>query len=287
MNNDNTNCILVTGATGQLGYDIVRELNSRYVNTIGVGSADLDITDKDAVNSFFDNHKVTHVIHCAAYTKVDLAEEEKDKNYNINVIGTKNLVMNCKRFDIPMMYFSTDYVFDGKNDMPYREDDKTNPLCEYAKSKLEGELEVKRVNKHFILRISWVFGKNGNNFIKTMLRLSETKNELNIVSDQVGSPTYTYDLSKLVSDMIFTEKYGVYNATNEGYVSWSDFAREIFKLTNRNVIVNDLTTEAYGAKAMRPKNSRLDKTKLSQNGFKRLPTWQDALKRYLLEINAI
>lgn len=287
MGNNNANCILVTGATGQLGYDIVRELSGRGVSNIGVGSANLDITNADAVNSFFDNHKITHVIHCAAYTKVDLAEEEKDKNYNINVIGTKNLVLNCKRLDIPMMYFSTDYVFDGKGDMPYKEDDKTNPLCEYAKSKLYGELEVNKLDKHFILRISWVFGKNGNNFIKTMLRLSETKNELSIVSDQIGSPTYTFDLSKLVSDMICTDKFGIYHATNEGYVSWADFAREIFKLTNKNVKVNDITSEAYGAKAMRPKNSRLDKIKLLNNGFKLLPTWQDALKRYLLEINAI
>ena len=184
-----------------------------------------------------------------------------------------------------MVYFSTDYIFGGEGDKPYSENDEAKPLGEYAKSKYEGELLVRKLTKFFIVRISWVFGINGNNFIKTMLRLSETKKELNVVSDQIGSPTYTVDLSKLIIDMIQTDKYGVYHATNEGFVSWSDFAREIFKKANKNVIVHDVTTEEYNAKALRPKNSRLSKAKLVENGFNKLPSWQDALDRFLIELS--
>ena len=281
----NEKIILVTGAKGQLGYDIVKEQKKNNIKYIATDSDDLDITNEPKVKSFFKEHNVSYVIHCAAFTQVDKAEEEKELNYKINVLGTANIVNECKKYDIPMVYFSTDYIFGGEGDKPYYEDDKANPLGEYAKSKYEGELLVKKLNKYYIVRISWVFGINGNNFIKTMLKLSETKKELNVVSDQIGSPTYTVDLSKLIIDMIKTDKYGVYHATNEGFISWSDFAREIFKKANKNVVVHDVTTEEYNAKAKRPKNSRLCKDKLVENGFNRLPPWQDALSRFLIELS--
>lgn len=286
MDND-IKYVLVTGATGQLGSDIVKELNSRGIHNIGIGSADLDITDDEAVFNFFNSYKFSYVIHCAAYTKVDMAEDDKDTNYSINVHGTSNIVAQCYKYNIPMVYFSTDYIFGGDGDKPYKEDDKANPLGEYANAKYQAEQEVKKLDRYYIVRISWVFGKNGNNFIKTMIRLSETKKELNIVSDQIGSPTYTVDLASAIVDMIGAEKYGVYHLTNEGYVSWADFAREIFKKTNKDMVVHDVTTEEYNAKAKRPKNSRLDKSKYIAAGFKKMPTWQDALDRYLKEINVL
>ena len=286
MNNEKK-YVLVTGATGQLGSDIVDELNKSNIDNIGIGSAELDITDEEAVSDFFNSHNISYVIHCAAYTKVDLAEDEKDLNYEINVHGTKNLVIECRKKNIPLVFFSTDYIFGGDGDKPFKEDDEANPLCEYAIAKYKAEQEVKKLEKYFIIRISWVFGKNGNNFVKTMIKLSDTKNELNVVSDQIGSPTYTIDAAKAVVDMINTDKYGTYHLTNEGYVSWADFAREIFKKTNKSVKVNNVTTEAYNAKARRPKNSRLDKSKYINAGFKKMPTWQDALDRYLKEIKAI
>ena len=278
--------ILVTGATGQLGFDIAKELSSKNIDVLGVGSKDLDITNSSAVNNFFELHKFSHVIHCAAYTKVDAAEDEKELNYNINVHGTENLVSQCQKYDIPLTYFSTDYVFGGEGNTPFKEDDIVNPLCEYAKAKLDGELAVKKLKNYFIIRISWVFGKNGKNFVKTMLNLAETKNELRIVSDQVGSPTYTVDVAREVVEMISTDKYGIYHMTNEGFVSWSDFAREIFKMIGLNINVIDILTKDYNAKANRPLNSRLDKSKLYTNGFKKMPDWQDALKRYLIEIDS-
>ena len=284
---NNIKYVLVTGATGQLGSDIVKELNSRGIHNIGIGSADLDITDDEAVFNFFNSYKFAYVIHCAAYTKVDMAEDDKDANYSINVRGTSNIVSQCYKYNIPMVYFSTDYIFGGDGDKPYKEDDNANPLGEYANAKYQAEQEVKKLDRYYIVRISWVFGKNGNNFIKTMIKLSETRKELNIVSDQIGSPTYTVDLASAVVDMIGTEKYGVYHLTNEGYVSWADFAREIFKKTNRDIVVHDVTTEEYNAKAKRPKNSRLDKSKYLNAGFKKMPTWQDALDRYLKEINVL
>ena len=283
--NDNEKFVLITGARGQLGYDLVKELKSRNIKYLATDSDDLDITNEAKVISFFKGHNISCVIHSAAFTQVDRAEDEKELNHKINVDGTANIVNECMKYDIPMVYFSTDYVFGGEGNKPYCEDDEAKPLGEYAKSKYEGELLVRKLTKYFIVRISWVFGINGNNFIKTMLRLSETKKELNVVSDQIGSPTYTVDLSKLIIDMIKTDKYGVYHATNEGFVSWSDFAREIFKKANKSVIVHDVTTEEYNAKALRPKNSRLSKTKLVENGFNKLPTWQDALDRFLIELS--
>lgn len=283
--NDNEKYVLITGARGQLGYDLVKELKRRNIKFLATDSDDLDITDEAKVISFFKNHKISCVIHSAAFTQVDRAEDEKELNHKINVDGTANIVNECMKYDVPMVYFSTDYIFGGEGDKPYSENDEAKPLGEYAKSKYEGELLVRKLTKFFIVRISWVFGINGNNFIKTMLRLSETKKELNVVSDQIGSPTYTVDLSKLIIDMIQTDKYGVYHATNEGFVSWSDFAREIFKKANKNVIVHDVTTEEYNAKALRPKNSRLSKAKLVENGFNKLPSWQDALDRFLIELS--
>ncbi|MBO6134175.1 MAG: dTDP-4-dehydrorhamnose reductase [Lachnospiraceae bacterium] len=279
--------VLVTGATGQLGSDIVKELTKREIHTIGIGSRDLDITDSEAVFNFFNSFKFSHVIHAAAYTKVDKAQDERDLNYEINVRGTENIVSGCYKYSIPMTYFSTDYVFGGDGDRPYREDDEKNPLCEYANAKLQGEELVKKLNEYFIFRISWVFGKNGTNFINTMLKLSETKKELRVVSDQIGSPSYTVDIAKEVVDVIKSKKYGIYHLTNEGYVSWADFARKIFDMTKKDVKVYDITTEEYNAKAKRPKNSRLSKEKLYSEGFSKMPTWDDALNRYLKEINVI
>ena len=284
---NNIKYVLVTGATGQLGSDIIKELNKRKIHNIGIGSKDLDITDEEQVFNFFNSYKFSHVIHCAAYTKVDMAEDEKELNYSINVLGTSNIVSQCYKYGIPMTYFSTDYIFGGEGDKPFKEDDTPNPLCEYANAKYQAEKEVMKLNNYFILRISWVFGKNGNNFINTMIKLSDTKKELNVVADQIGSPTYTVDLAKAVVDMMLSEKYGVYHLTNEGYVSWADFARAIFKEINVDVKVNDVTTEEYNAKAKRPKNSRLDKTKYLNAGFEKMPTWQDALNRYLKEIGRI
>ena len=280
-----TNKILIIGATGQLGYDIKKELISNGFNVIGVGSADLDITNYEKVDSFISTNNISYVVNCAAYTKVDDAETNKDLNYKINVTGTKNIVDACKKYDLPLMFFSTDYVFGNDNDLPHKEDDEKNPLCEYAKSKLEAENIVQTLNKYYILRISWVFGINGKNFVKTMIDLSKTKSELRIVSDQIGSPTYTVDVAKIIPDFVKEKKWGIYHVTNEGYVSWADFAREIFKKINKEVTVTNISTEEFNAKALRPKNSRLDKSKLMNCGFRTLPTWQDALDRYLLELN--
>ena len=275
--------ILVTGAQGQLGSDIIAELDKRKIEYIATDINMLDITDKNSVDNFFDNNGPTHVIHCAAYTAVDKAEEDENICRKVNVDGTANLVEASRRLNLPLMYFSTDYIFGGEGDAPYKIDDPANPLGVYAKTKYEGELKVVTLDKFFIIRISWVFGKNGNNFINTMMRLSEERDELKVVNDQIGSPTYTKDLSVLVCDMIQTDKYGIYHASNEGFVSWYDFAKKIFELTGKTTKVLPVSTEEYNAKAHRPKNSRLDKSKLVEMGFNPLPTWQDALQRYLKE----
>ena len=274
--------ILITGAKGQLGTDIANALkDEKDINLLLADIHELDITDEAKVKKYFDENKIDMVIHTAAWTRVDDAETNKELVYKVNVLGTKYLVDNCDIKNIPMIYFSTDYVFGGEGNEPYKVDDKKNPLGYYAETKYEGEIEVIRLKKYFILRISWVFGKNGNNFIKTMLKLSETHDTLTVVNDQVGSPTYTVDVANVIKEFVRSDKYGVYHVTNEGFVSWADFAREIFKEANKNVKVIDVTTEEYNAKAKRPKNSRLDKSKLVENGFHLLPTWQDALKRYL------
>ena len=290
--------ILVTGASGQLGYDVVNELSKRGHNAIGTDVAvseklpivTLDITDGDAVSKTVAEIKPDAVIHCAAWTAVDAAEDEENKQkvFAINENGTANLAKACRDIDCKMLYISTDYVFNGQGNTPWQADCKEYaPLNVYGESKLKGELAVSEtLDKYFIVRIAWVFGKNGNNFIKTMLNIGKKYDTLRVVNDQIGTPTYTFDLARLLADMVETDKYGYYHATNEGgYISWYDFACEIFRQAGYNTKVTPVTTAEYGlSKAARPFNSRLDKSKLTVNGFKPLPEWQDALARYLKEI---
>lgn len=276
--------LLVTGVKGQLGHDIVNECKKRNIEAIGVDVEEMDITDSKEVEEIIKSGNYDAIVHCAAWTAVDKAEDEVEACTKVNVDGTKNIAKVCKELDIPMMYFSTDYVFDGQGDHPWNEYDKRNPLNVYGQTKYEGELAVEALEKHFIVRIAWVFGVNGNNFIKTMLRLGKERGAVSVVNDQIGSPTYTYDLSKLAVDMILTDKYGTYHATNEGLCSWYDFACEIFKQAKLDVEVTPVDSNAFPAKAKRPSNSRMSKEMLDKNGFKRLPTWQDALGRYLEKI---
>ena len=299
----------VTGVAGQLGHDVMNELNKR--GYVGVGTdlapeyagiqddsyvttaeyVSLDITNNDEVQKIIEMVDPDVIVHCAAWTAVDAAEDEdkQAKVRAINVDGTQNIANAAKRIDAKMVYLSTDYVFDGQGKKPWKPDCKDyKPLNVYGQTKLDGELAVANtLDKYFIVRIAWVFGVNGANFIKTMLKLAENHDELTVVSDQIGTPTYTYDLARLLVDMTETDKYGYYHATNEGgYISWADFAKEIFKQSGKNVKVTPVTTAEYGvSKAARPFNSRLDKSKLVENGFKPLPTWQDALSRYLKIIN--
>lgn len=274
--------ILVTGVKGQLGYDVVREGESRGLEMFGTDVDNMDITDAGQVKQVIEDYKPDAVIHCAAYTAVDAAEDNRELCRKINVDGTRNIAEVCKAMDIPMMYFSTDYIFNGQGENFWKEDDEKQPLNVYGQTKYEGELVVQElIQKYFILRISWVFGVNGNNFIKTMLRLGKERGAVGVVSDQIGSPTYTYDLAKLVIDMIQTDKYGVYHVTNGGLCSWYEFACEIFRQAGLDVKVTPLTTAEYPAKAARPFNSRMSKDKLVNAGFEMLPEWQDALKRYL------
>ncbi len=281
--------VLVTGSKGQLGYDVVNELEKRCHNAVGVDIEDLDITDSAAVEALFEKVKPEAVIHCAAWTAVDLAEDNAEKCMAVNAGGAKNIAIACKKSDCKMIYTSTDYVFDGMGTEPRKPDSMAfSPLNVYGKSKLDGELAVAGLlEKYFIVRIAWVFGVNGSNFVKTMLRLGKTHSKLTVVNDQIGTPTYTYDLARLLVDMAESEKYGVYHATNEGgFISWCDFAREIFRQAGYNTRVQGVTTEEYGAsRAKRPLNSRLDKSKLLENGFEPLPPWQDALSRYLKQID--
>ncbi|MCR1960613.1 dTDP-4-dehydrorhamnose reductase [Thomasclavelia cocleata] len=276
--------LLVTGVKGQLGHDIVNECKKRNIEAIGVDVEEMDITDSKKVEEIIKSGNYDAIVHCAAWTAVDKAEDEVEACTKVNVDGTKNIAKVCKELDIPIMYFSTDYVFDGQGDQPWNEYDKRNPLNVYGQTKYEGELAVEALEKHFIVRIAWVFGVNGNNFIKTMLRLGKERGAVSVVNDQIGSPTYTYDLSKLAVDMILTDKYGTYHATNEGLCSWYEFACEIFKQAKMDVEVTPVDSNAFPAKAKRPSNSRMSKEMLDKNGFKRLPTWQDALGRYLEKI---
>ena len=300
--------VFVTGVGGQLGHDVMNELHKRGYEGIGSdihpvysGVADgsavttmpyemLDITDTDMVHGVLHQVKPDVVVHCAAWTAVDLAEDEdkQEKVRAINADGTRNIAQVCKELDCKMVYISTDYVFDGQGTEPWQPDCKEyKPLNVYGQTKLEGELAVSELlEKYFIVRIAWVFGLNGKNFIKTMLNIGKKFDTLRVVNDQIGTPTYTLDLSRLLVDMIETDKYGYYHATNEGgYISWYDFACEIFRQAGYSTKVVPVTTAEYGlSKAARPFNSRLDKTKLVSNGFEPLPTWQDALSRYLKEI---
>lgn len=291
--------VFVTGVGGQLGFDVMNRLKAKGHEPIGsdiLDSSDfsnyvkLDITDENAVKSVLCDIKPDVVIHCAAWTAVDAAEDEEntEKVFKINAKGTENIAKVCKELDCKMVYISTDYVFDGQGETPWDPDCKDYaPLSVYGKSKLEGEKAVSSIlDKYFIVRIAWVFGLNGKNFIKTMLNVGAKYDTVRVVCDQIGTPTYTLDLSKLLVDMVETEKYGYYHATNEGgYISWYDFTCEIFRQAGYNTKVVPVTTEEYGiSKAARPFNSRLDKSKLVKNGFEPLPDWKDALSRYLKEI---
>lgn len=275
--------ILVTGAGGQLGYDVCKVLDARHIENKGVDLVDFDITDAEATRNYIVTYHPDAVIHCSAWTAVDKAEDELDAVRAVNTEGTRNIASACKEIGAKMLYLSTDYVFPGTGDSFYEPEDLTGPIGAYGATKLGGELAVKELlDQYFIVRISWVFGKNGNNFVKTMLRLAETKNEVNVVCDQIGSPTYTADLAPLLCDMIMTDKYGTYHATNEGICSWAEFAEEIFRLAGKRVKVNYIPTSEYPTRAVRPLNSRLSKDKLEQAGFARLPHWKDALTRYLM-----
>ena len=279
--------VLVTGVKGQLGYDVVNELKKRGHEAIGVAIADMDITDGAAVDKVITEVNPDAVIHCAAWTAVDAAEDENNipKVRAVNADGTRNIARVCKKLGCKMMYISTDYVFDGQGTKPWQPDCKDyKPLNVYGQTKLEGELAVSELlEKYFIVRIAWVFGLNGKNFIKTMLSVGKTHDTVRVVNDQIGTPTCTYDLARLLVDMIETEKYGYYHATNEGgYISWYEFTLEIYRQAGYTTKVIPVTTEEYGlSKARRPYNSRLDKSKLVEEGFEPLPDWKDALIRYL------
>ena len=284
--------VLVTGAKGQLGTDVMAELKSNNIEAVGIDREELDIVDAKACEEFFDKanaeKRIDAVIHCAAYTAVDKAEDEQELSYNINALGTKNIATACKKFYMKLMYISTDYVFNGQGERPWEPDDERQPLNVYGKTKYEGELFVEEIaKKYFIVRIAWVFGIAGNNFIKTMLKLAKERDSLTVVDDQIGSPTYTADLSKLLVSMIQTDKYGRYHATNEGYCSWYEFAKEIFKVAGVTINVAPVDSSAYPAKAKRPANSRMEKKKLDEMGFKRLPSWQDATRRYIEELQKL
>lgn len=277
------NNILVTGSTGQLGSDVVKELLKRGYSTLSPNRSELNLCSEDNIRNYISNSNCEAIVHCAAYTQVDKAEDEKDLCIKINATATKHIVKCAKILDIPMIYISTDYVFDGTKDGEYTENDETNPINIYGESKLAGEKYVQEIlDKYYIVRTSWVFNINGKNFIETMLRLSKANNQLSIVNDQIGSPTYTKDLSRLLVDMLETSKYGLYHATNEGYCSWYEFADTIFKLANINIDIKAINSNEYASRAKRPMNSKLSKDKLIEYGFKPLPHWEDALKDYLI-----
>ena len=274
--------IIVTGSRGQLGSDVTAQLKTEGIEVIEASLPEIDITDSKAVENLVAESRADGVIHCAAYTNVDLAESEKELCRKINVDGTLNIARSCRNHDIPLLFTSTDYVFSGEGNTPFETDSDKAPCNFYGESKLGGENAViENCDKYFILRISWVFGENGKNFVKTMLRLAETKSEINVVADQIGSPTYTKDLAVLICQMIKTDKYGVYHATNEGFCSWADFAEKIMEYSDLPVKINRISSDEYKSAAVRPLNSRLSKKSLDKAGFCRLPDWQDALKRFL------
>lgn len=277
--------VLVTGASGQLGHDVCRELDRRKIEHRGVSSRELDIRDGGAVSATVEAYRPDAVIHCAAYTRVDLAEDEPALCWAVNADGTRNIAAACGKTGAKLLYISTDYVFPGTGERFYRPEDSVNPQNVYGASKLAGELAVKALlTGFFIVRISWVFGKNGSNFVKTMLRLAETRTEVNVVCDQMGSPTYTADLAPLLCDMVRTDRFGVYHAANGGVCSWAELAEEIFRAAGKSVAVNRIPAAEYPARAKRPLNSRLDQRRLQEQGFSPLPPWRDALARYLSEI---
>lgn len=281
--------VFVTGVKGQLGHDIMLELAKRNIEGFGVDIEEMDITDPEAVRRVISEAKPQAVIHCAAWTAVDAAEDNEDKCRAVNAYGTENIAKVCGDMNIPMMYFSTDYVFNGQGEHFWKPDDEAEPLNLYGLTKYEGEEAVRKYvpDKHFIVRIQWVYGLNGKNFVKTMLGLSNTHDSLTVVADQIGSPSYTPDLARLAVDMIETDKYGTYHAANAGICSWYEFAEEIFRLAGRNVKVSPVSSDQYPTKAKRPNNSRMDLSKLKDNGFEELPKWQDALYRYLKELGEL
>lgn len=279
--------ILITGVNGQLGYDLSRVLRDDNHEIIGTTRKIMDITDFTKVREFINRVEPDMVIHCAAYTAVDKAEMEVDICEKVNVSATENLAKMCGEKGIKFVYFSTDYVFNGEGYDFFEPEDKiTTQMNVYGRTKYEGELAVQKyIDKFFIIRISWVFGINGNNFVKTMIKLGQERKSINVINDQIGSPTYTYDLAKLIKVMIKSDKYGIYHATNEGVCSWYEFALEIFKKLNIKIDVNPVSSDEYNSVAKRPKNSRLSKEKLIKSGFEKLPTWQDAIERYLEELS--
>lgn len=274
--------ILVTGVKGQLGYDVVNELKKRGIEAIGVDIEEMDITDPVSVDRVIKEASPDAVIHCAAYTAVDAAEENEALCRKVNADGPQNIANVCKELDIKMIQISTDYVFGGEGTHFWKPEDACDPQSVYGRTKYEGELAVRKtLEKYFIVRIAWVFGINGKNFVKTMLNLAKTHDTIRVVNDQFGSPTYTYDLARLLVDMVLTDKYGIYHATNEGTCSWYEFACAIFREAGISVNVVPVTTAEYAAKAKRPANSRMDNSRLTENGFEKLPAWQDALARYV------
>lgn len=278
--------VLVTGVSGQLGYDVMKVLKKRNVECTGVDLREFDITDFGQTQAFIKKEIPDAVIHCAAYTAVDKAEENPDICRAVNVIGPENIAKVCQDINAKMVYISTDYVFPGTGEKAYEVDDQKGPINVYGRTKLDGETAVRELlEKYFVVRISWAFGKNGNNFIKTMLRIGKEHSEVNVVCDQIGSPTYTADLAPLLCDMVGTEKYGTYHATNEGVCSWAEFAREIFHAAKTACTVHEILSSKYPSKATRPLNSRMSKASLDAGGFHRLPTWQSAVERFLKEEN--
>ena len=274
--------VLITGANGQLGFDVSKRLTSLGIVHKGIDIADCDLTNREQTIAVLTAYAPDCVVHCAAYTAVDKAESNREVCFAVNVEGTRNVALACKRLEAKMIYISTDYVFPGEGDMPYEVDDAKGPLSVYGETKYQGELAVQElIDQYYIVRISWAFGLNGNNFVKTMLRLGKEKSEVNVVCDQIGSPTYTEDLAALLCDMLQTEKYGVYHATNEGYCSWYEFAKRIMELAQLPCKVYPVTSAGYPVAAKRPLNSRLSKRALIEAGFMPLPAWQDALERFI------
>ncbi len=279
--------ILVTGITGQLGYDVQKELERRGEDFVGVTRAEMNLSEPEAAKKFILDKKPDAVIHCAAYTAVDKAEEEAELALTVNGLATRKIAEACREIGAKMLYTSTDYVFGGAGDIPYETGDEKAPANIYGKSKLLGEDAVIALLKnYFVVRVSWVFGANGKNFVKTMLELSKKRKKISVVNDQIGSPTYTADLAPLLVDMIHSDKFGIYHASNEGFCSWAEFAEEIFKQAGKKITVEKIPTTDYPTPAKRPLNSRLSKKSLDDAGFNRLPDWKDAVRRFLIELQS-
>jgi len=278
--------VLVTGADGQLGYDVVKKLNELNIDNIGVDKEDFDLTNEKETKEFILDYGPDTIVHCAAYTDVDQAEVERDLCYKVNVEGTKHVAETAKELDTKMLYISTDYVFDGQGEEPFEVTDQPNPINYYGETKYLGEQEVQKLlDKYFIVRTSWIFGEHGDNFVKTMLKLGEERDEISVVADQYGSPTYTVDLAELIIEMVKTNKYDIYHATNEGFCSWYEFAKEIFKVSDIDIEINPVSSDEFETKAERPRNSRLSKNSFIDNKFDLLNEWNESLKQFLKEMS--